>query len=143
MSPWIRFRQQVQRLIFIVAVIAVSIAGGVPAPVDAQSVPAQADTDKDALTNPTEVQLGTDLRDPDSDNDGVSDGTEVNTYGSDPTNPDSDGDGISDGDEVNTYGSSPTNPDSDGDGISDGDEVVNGTDPKGDEPLNLRHGPSE
>jgi hypothetical protein len=36
----------------------------------------------------------------DSDLDGISDGVEVNTYGSDPTNSDTDGDGIPDGEET-------------------------------------------
>jgi hypothetical protein len=37
---------------------------------------------------------------------------------------DSDQDGLSDWDEKNTYHTDPTNPDSDGDGYSDGDEVL-------------------
>ncbi|MGY5854889.1 MAG: hypothetical protein RTU92_15070 [Candidatus Thorarchaeota archaeon] len=44
-------------------------------------------------------------------------------------NPDSDGDGIDDGTEVHVYGSDPTSTDSDGDGISDLDEIEMGGDP--------------
>jgi hypothetical protein len=44
-------------------------------------------------------------------------------------NPDSDADGLSDGTEVKTYGTDPTEGDSDGDGVSDGEEVASGGDP--------------
>ena len=53
---------------------------------------------------------------PDTDDDGLNDGQEVNDYGSDPHETDSDGDSLGDGDEVNTWGSAiPTDTDSDGD----------------------------
>jgi hypothetical protein len=48
-----------------------------------------------------EAEQGTDPNNPDSDNDGLSDGEEVIVYNTDPNNPDSDGDGLSDGEEVN------------------------------------------
>ena len=48
---------------------------------------------------------------------------------SDPNDPDSDDDGINDGDEVNKHGTIPTNPDSDGDEILDGVEIANGLNP--------------
>jgi hypothetical protein len=44
-------------------------------------------------------------------------------------NPDSDNDGISDGDEVKVYGTDPTSADTDNDGISDYDELELGEDP--------------
>ena len=50
----------------------------------------------------------------------------------DPTDPlddDSDDDGLSDGTEVDETGTDPNNPDTDGGGINDGDEVEDGTDP--------------
>lgn len=59
----------------------------------------------------------------DSDGDGLSDGDEVNVYGTDPYNPDTDGDGLTDGEEVLTYKTDPLNPDTDYDGLTDGDEV--------------------
>jgi hypothetical protein len=43
--------------------------------------------------------------------------------------PDSDGDRLSDGDELNDFGTDPLIEDSDADGFSDGDEVNNGNDP--------------
>ncbi len=42
---------------------------------------------------------------------------------------DSDDDGISDYDEINSYGTLPYNADSDGDFINDGDEINNGSNP--------------
>jgi hypothetical protein len=66
---------------------------------------------------------------PDIDGDGLSDGAEVNVYGTDPDDPDSDGDGLNDGAEVNVHGTDPLDPDSDDDGFSDGDEVIVGADP--------------
>ncbi len=69
---------------------------------------AQADTDKDGLTDQEEAQLGTD-----------------------PKNPDTDGDGLSDHDEVKIYHTNPLKKDTDGDGVSDGDEVRQGTNPNG------------
>jgi hypothetical protein len=59
------------------------------------------------------------ILDYDSDNDGLSDGREIE-LGTDPANPDTDNDGLHDGDEVNR-GTDPLNPDSNGDGILDGD----------------------
>jgi hypothetical protein len=74
---------------------------------------------------------------PDSDNDGLTDGQEVNGLplieaSIDPTIPanitlvrtdpldfDTDGDGLSDGQEVFTFGTNPANPDTDGDGDPD------------------------
>ncbi|MBT8037576.1 MAG: hypothetical protein KJO21_08535 [Verrucomicrobiae bacterium] len=47
----------------------------------------------------------------------------------DPNNPDSDGDGLKDGSEVLTYFTDPTNDDTDGDGHTDSWEVTNGTNP--------------
>lgn len=60
----------------------------------------------------------------DTDGDGLTDGEEVNTYGTNPNNADSDADGLSDGDEVNTYGTDPNDTDSDNDGLSDFEEVI-------------------
>ena len=42
----------------------------------------------------------TDPNEPDSDEDGLEDGAEVNTHMTDPTVKDSDGDGLEDGEEV-------------------------------------------
>ncbi|MFX0022090.1 MAG: NosD domain-containing protein [Candidatus Hermodarchaeota archaeon] len=88
------------------------------------------DEDGDGLTNAEEIGLGTDLLDPDSDDDGLLDGDEINTYATNPLNPDSDNDGLIDGNEINTHGTDPLNPDTDGDTLNDGEEVLfYGSDP--------------
>ncbi len=46
-----------------------------------------------------EFKAGTDIRDADTDGDGLEDGEEI-ALGTDPLNPDTDGDGTNDGDEV-------------------------------------------
>ncbi len=66
------------------------------------------DVDADGLADDDEALLGTDPLDPDSDDDGLTDGVETDTgvfvgsndTGSDPLDPDSDGDGFDDGAEV-------------------------------------------
>ena len=68
------------------------------------------DPDLDGLTNKEEYDLGTGLKNPDTDGDDITDGEEVvegeDGYITDPTLPDSDGDGIWDGLEIET-GSDP------------------------------------
>ncbi|WP_200391711.1 LamG domain-containing protein [Roseibacillus ishigakijimensis] len=68
----------------------------------------------------------------DTDGDGLTDGEEVNTYGSNPTVTDSDGDGFSDGHEAQGGSSlvdADSGPDPDGDGFSNSVEVAAGSDP--------------
>ena len=69
----------------------------------------------------------------DTDGDGIPDTTEkygLNGWFTDPGKWDTDGDGLSDGDEINTYGTNPLNPDCDDDGLLDGEEIlVYGTNP--------------
>ena len=97
---------------------------------------------------------GTDYLNPDTDNDGMMDGFEVNNNlnpfvndssddadndglsnlgeannGTNPTNPDTDNDGLSDGMEINQTNTDPLNPDTDNDGMNDGDEVHVGMEP--------------
>ncbi|PKN56790.1 MAG: hypothetical protein CVU56_14320 [Deltaproteobacteria bacterium HGW-Deltaproteobacteria-14] len=105
---------------------------------------ADADDDNDGLSDVDEARFGTNRKDRDSDDDGLSDGQEVNVVGTDPTLYDSDDDGISDGteygsvkrtvdtleskwqvDEDPTTTTDPRNPDSDGDGLKDGEEDAN------------------
>lgn len=64
----------------------------------------------------------------DSDGDGLPDADEA-AIGTDPFNPDTDADGLLDGTEVFDLQLGPLNPDNDGDGVLDGDEINNGTDP--------------
>lgn len=65
------------------------------------------------------VRKWLDARKPDTDDDGLTDGDEVNIYHTDPTSVDTDKDGLSDGDEVTLYHTDPTETDTDGDGLSD------------------------
>jgi hypothetical protein len=67
----------------------------------------------------------------DTDGDGLDDFMELRHFESalKPFDPDSDDDGLSDGQEVNVYGTDPFARDSDGDGLGDGDEIGQGLDP--------------
>lgn len=76
----------------------------------------------DGRNNFQEWTDGTDPLDPDSDNDGLTDGGEA-TAGSDPLLADTDGDGYSDGYEVNTSSTSPTDA-NDTPGVDDGRESI-------------------
>ena len=78
------------------------------------------DTDGDGIRN---------LDDTDDDDDGVSDLDEA-TAGTDPLKVDTDNDGLTDYEELNTYPTDPLDPDSDDDGITDGWEVDYGLNPK-------------
>lgn len=96
------------------------------------------DCDNDGLDNTGELAAGTDNTNPDTDGDGINDGTEV-TNGSFPTDPcspnfsavgtaDCDADNLDNNGEA-LAGTDNTNPDTDGDGAIDGDEVLNGSNP--------------
>ena len=85
---------------------------------------ANADPDKDGLSNKVEKELGTDPKKPDTDGDGLSDGAEVNQHKTDPLKADTDADGLNDGAEVNQYKTDPFKVDSDGDLLRDGAEVT-------------------
>jgi hypothetical protein len=87
------------------------------------------DLDGDGLSDDEEAGLGTDHNDPDTDDDTLSDGDEVNTHGTDPLSTDSDGDGLPDAGEIVTYGSDPLDPDTDDDGLPDIEPVNWGTGP--------------
>jgi uncharacterized protein YkwD len=118
---------------------ATATGGDAADPGAAVTVEAPIDQDGDGLSDSDEINIhGTDPTNPDTDEDGVSDGEEV-ANGTDPlstatafepgTGPDSDGDGIVDSDEV-LLGTDPFNPDTDGDGVNDFDELfVKGTNP--------------
>lgn len=113
----------------------------------------QTDSDGDGLSDISESELGTDPYNYDTDNDGLSDGAEVNTHRTNPLSPDTDSGGILDGEEVSRgldpldpsddvdplevdsdsdgltdvveagLGTNPNNPDTDEDGLTDGEEV--------------------
>jgi hypothetical protein len=87
------------------------------------------DSDMDGLLDTQEAMLGTLPNDPDSDDDGVLDGIEVNVITTNPLDDDSDDDGLldgnEDGDKDGTVDAGETDPlaaDSDGDGLQDGTE---------------------
>ncbi len=82
------------------------------------------DSDGDGLLDDDESLYGTDPLNPDTDEDGLSDGEEVLTHKTDPLNPDSDYDMLTDGAEVLTYSTDPMDADTDDGGVSDGHEVI-------------------
>lgn len=90
---------------------------------------ASADLDNDGLSNLQEQYRGTNPWNDDSDNDGLPDGAEVDSYGTSPIKDDTDADGLSDSYEIG-HGLNPSFDDSDGDGITDGWEVEHGLDPQ-------------
>lgn len=87
------------------------------------------DPDGDGLNNTKESDLGTDPRDPDTDDDGTNDADDECPLDADNTcsddgsgDEDADGDGLDDGEEADYYGTDPTDSDTDGDGIEDGED---------------------
>lgn len=88
------------------------------------------DRDADGLSNEREATLGTSILRADTDDDGLTDRFEVETYQTDPLKPDTDGDGLDDGDEIRTHQTDPRRADTDDDGLDDGDEIrTHGTNP--------------
>ncbi len=103
------------------------------------------DSDGDGISDSVEVAIGTDPLDPDSDDDGLIDGSEdLNADGildageTNPLDPDTDGDGLCDATRIGTNppdacilseaaaGTDPADPDSDNDGLLDGFELSGG-----------------
>jgi len=82
-----------------------------------------ADTDQDGLTNQQEEALASDPTKTDTDDDGLSDGSEVTIHKSSPVLADTDGDILPDGYEVNVLHTDPSKADTDGDGFNDHYEV--------------------
>ena len=100
------------------------------ATVDVAVIRKNADPDDDGATTQREVAEGTDFADADTDDDGLVDGLELDTYGTDPLVADTDGDGLTDGQEIHETRTDPTATDTDGDGLSDAREIeVTETDP--------------
>ncbi|MEP0862133.1 MAG: OmpA family protein [Ignavibacterium sp.] len=81
------------------------------------------DRDKDGLTKNQEESLGTNPKNPDSDDDGLKDGEEVNKYQTNPLQPDTDLDGLSDYDEIFKFHTNPLLADTDNDGLTDFEEL--------------------
>jgi hypothetical protein len=86
------------------------------------------DRDGDGLGDCDERSAGTDVADADTDDDGLTDGDEVNTHGTNPLVADSDDDGLGDGTEV-ALGTDPLDSDSDDDGLLDDVEVATDSNP--------------
>ena len=111
-----------------------------PSITDLSELSGNADFDRDGSTELEEFAIGTDPTNPDTDEDGLSDGVETSTgvfvsisdTGTDPFNPDTDGDRLLDGVETATgeffnlsdTGTSPHAVDSDGDSLTDSEELV-------------------
>lgn len=66
----------------------------------------------------------------DSDNDGLFDTEETNTYHTDPYDPDTDNDKLNDYKEVKVYRTNPKDKDTDNDGLTDWEDVYYGYNPK-------------
>jgi WD40 repeat protein len=99
------------------------------------TVDAYKDTDGDGLPDLREAALGTDPKDPDSDDDGMPDGWEVDNS-LDPITNDASGDPDEDNlinVQEHQRGTDPNNDDSDGDGMPDGWEVDKNLDPTTDD----------
>ncbi|MFX1252988.1 MAG: hypothetical protein ACFFCZ_15380 [Promethearchaeota archaeon] len=86
-------------------------------------LPSSRDRDLDGLTDGEEEIEGSNIFDPDTDDDGLLDGEEVLIYGSSPLDNDTDSDELSDYEEAKIYGTNPSSNDTDSDGLSDWDEV--------------------
>ncbi len=86
------------------------------------------DADNDGLTNLQENEAGTNPTLADTDEDGLTDGDEINNHNSNPAASDTDGDGLNDSDEV-AAGTDPVKADTDDDGFIDPIEAIVGTDP--------------
>jgi hypothetical protein len=91
------------------------------------------DSDGDGIPDDAEIRIGLNPHDPtdallDPDHDGLNNLQEY-LAGTDIHNPDTDGDGLTDGQEVLIYHTNPLVADTDGDGIPDGLEVQEGTNP--------------
>lgn len=87
---------------------------------------ADEDFDEDGLTNLDEFLNNTYPYIDDSDNDGLSDGSEVNSFGTDPLVADTDGDELEDGDEL-ILGTNPLKQDTNDNGIIDSKEKIQQT----------------
>ncbi|MEI7498788.1 MAG: binary toxin-like calcium binding domain-containing protein [Candidatus Falkowbacteria bacterium] len=101
--------------------------------------PLKADSDGDGVPDKKEIEDRTNPNGKgpmDLDKDEVADKDEL-SFKTDMFNPDTDGDGLTDGQEIFKYKTNPNNPDTDGDGNTDGKEVANGFNPNGPGKLNV------
>ncbi|NPE08811.1 MAG: hypothetical protein GNW80_11065 [Asgard group archaeon] len=89
----------------------------------------QDDEDDDGLVNLDEYYVGTDIYNPDTDSDYLTDGDEVHNHTTNPLNADTDFDTLTDWEELMKYYTNPFLEDSDQDGFSDRSEIESGTNP--------------
>jgi len=82
------------------------------------------DSDNDGLIYMYEWFNSLHPDDSDSDDDGLTDGAEVNTHGTNPLSDDTDSDSLRDAIEIYTTNTNPLLPDTDGDGLIDWEEIV-------------------
>ncbi len=82
------------------------------------------DDDNDDLPLLYELMHGIDPENPDTDDDTLTDGEEVNIYGTDPLSNDTDNDLLRDALEIDLYGTNPNMADSDNDDLTDWEEIV-------------------
>jgi hypothetical protein len=101
---------------------------GTVEPSDLTVTDGSGDADADGATDRQEHDAASDPNVKDTDDDGLEDGPEINTFRSDPNLKDTDGDNLEDGPEVNLHGSDPTLVDTDGDTLNDDEEVAAGVD---------------
>lgn len=99
------------------------VASGEPLAADT-AVATEADQDADNFDDASELAVGLDSNNPDTDADGVADGDEGPLYGTDPYAGDTDGDGLTDGDELFVAATDPLTGDTNGDGVGDGEAAL-------------------
>ena len=95
-----------------------------------QNIPPQEGVNESNDFVPVNMNIFDPSFDRDKDRDGLLDAEET-TLGTSSESFDSDNDGLSDRSEIQFWKTSPNNSDSDGDGFSDGFEVLNGYNPAG------------
>lgn len=95
---------------------------------DSDATDAAKDQDHDGLTALQEYPLGTDPNNADTDGDGLTEGSEANTWHTNALVADTDADAVSDGDETTLYNTNPLLQDTDGDGAPDAWELRTGYD---------------
>ena len=82
------------------------------------------DSDNDGISDTSEINLyGTDPNNPDTDFDTLTDGEEILLFCTDPLDNDTDSDNLTDDREISSVGTDPNNPDTDSDTLTDGKEV--------------------
>ena len=122
--------QKTKNASMLIALLLVMMAGSVGVSADGSDPlnpeDGGADWDGDGLTNAEEQNAGTDMNNPDTDNDGLPDGWEV-AYGLNPNwagdaNADPDGDGLTNSQEY-AAGTNPNSADTDGDGTNDAQDA--------------------